>query len=101
MLSDLLFLSLGVALGACTMKMVVDYKDKHVSAERRKTEHYRALAEKQGLHLAQYTNAPHWPVATPQTDDAAPLPLDLFTQEDQEALHNGRRVVRMVKGGTR
>ena len=46
MLSDLLFLTLGCGLGACVMKIAVDYKDKHLRRETAKTEHYRAQYEK-------------------------------------------------------
>ncbi len=101
MLTDLLFLSLGCALGACIMKIAVDYKDKHLRTETAKTERYRASYEQTRVTLAYYQGSAPALVATPNNDTLAPLPLDLFTQEDEEALRNGRRVVRMVKGGTR
>lgn len=102
MLSDLLFLSLGCALGACVMKIAVDYKDKHLRTERAKTERYRANYEQTRVTLAYYQGSANFAVATPNNDtDAAPLPLDLFTQEDEEALRSGRRVVRMVQGGAK
>lgn len=101
MLSDLLFLTLGCGLGACVMKIAVDYKDKHLRRETAKTEHYRAQYEKTRITLAFYQGSAPALVATPNDDTLAPLPLDLFTQDDQEALNQGVRVVKTRKGGAR
>lgn len=99
MLSDLFFLFSGITLGMCGMKMIVDYKDKHVSREKVKTERYRARCEQLSVSLAPYTTTQNTPVATANDDDYAPMPMDVFTEEDGEALRQGRRVVRMQTGG--
>lgn len=100
MVSDVIFLFVGCGLGACLMKMAVDYKDKHVRAERAKTEHFRARYEQARVSLAHLNAGANLPVATPNNDtDAAPLPLDVFTKDDEEALQQGKRVVRMRMGG--
>jgi|LSQX01.2.fsa_nt_gb hypothetical protein len=102
MFSEFIFLALGLILGACGMKVVVDYKDKHVRREKALTERYRASSEQLRVSLAQATATPGWAVATPRIDtDEAPLPLDLFTQDDQEALNQGVRVVKTRMGGAR
>lgn len=102
MFVELIFLFLGLIMGLCIMRMAADYKDKHVRTERAKTEHYRAQYEQARVSLAYYQGSSNIAVATPNNDtDAAPLPLDLFTEEDQDALRRGERVVRMHAGGAR
>lgn len=102
MFSDVILLFLGCGLGASLMKAAVDYKDKHVRAEMAKTEHYRTRYEQARVSIAQYSASAHLPVATPNNDtDEAPLPLNLFTNEDQEALNQGRRVVHVRMGGAK
>lgn len=95
-----LFLFLGIGIGLCVMKAAVDYKDRHLRRESSKTEHYRAQYEQARVSLAYYQGSAKHLVATPNNDnDGAPLPLDLFTDADQEALNRGERVVRMRTGG--
>jgi hypothetical protein len=101
MFSDLLFLFLGIALGASVMKAAVDYKDRHLRREMSRTEQYRAQYEKTRVTLAFYQGSAPALVAAPNDDTLAPLPLDLFTQDDQEALNQGVRVVKTRKGGAR
>lgn len=100
MLSNFLFLALGLSAGLFAMKAIVDYKEKHLRRETAKTEHYRAQYEQGRVTLAYYQGSANMVVATAPIDtDAAPLPLDLFTEDDQEALRQGKRVVRMRTGG--
>lgn len=100
MLSDLFFLFSGVTLGMCGMKMIVDYKDKHVYLERAKTERYRSRCEQLNVTLASITTNANPAVATANTDSFAPMPMDVFTDDDKAALGQGKRVVRM-QGGAR
>ena len=99
MFSDLLFLFLGIALGASVMKAAVDYKDRHLRREMSRTEQYRAQHEQARVSLAYHQGRAGMAVATPMDDGYAPAPIDLFTDEDQEALNNGQRVVRVRRGG--
>lgn len=99
MFSDLLFLFLGIALGASVMKAAVDYKDRHLRREMSRTEQYRAQYEQARVSLAYHQGWAGMAVATPMDDGYAPAPIDLFTDEDQEALNNGQRVVRVRRGG--
>ena len=99
MFSDLLFLFLGIALGASVMKADVDYKDRHLRREMSRTEQYRAQYEQARVSLAYHQGRAGMAVATPMDDGYAPAPIDLFTDEDQEALNNGQRVVRVRRGG--
>lgn len=102
MFFDVIFLFLGCGLGASLMKIAVDYKDKHVRAEMAKTEHFRARYEQARVSLAYRDAGANLPVATPNNDtDAAPLPINLFTDDDQEALNQGKRVVRVRMGGAK
>ena len=102
MFVELIFLFLGLIMGLCIMRMAADYKDKHVRTERAKTEHYRAQYEQARVSLAYYQGSSNIAVATPNNDtDAAPLPLNLFTDDDQEALNQGKRVVRVRMGGAK
>jgi len=83
------------------MKAAVDYKDRHLRREMSRTEQYRAQYEKTRVTLAFYQGSAPALVAAPNDDTLAPLPLDLFTQDDQEALNQGVRVVKTRKGGAR
>ncbi len=98
---DIILFFLGTGFGASLMKMIVNYKDKHVHREKAKTEHYRAQYERARVSLACYKSMPNSPVATANNDiEAAPLPLDVFTETDEEALRQGKRVVHIKRGAS-
>ncbi|MGI6691062.1 MAG: hypothetical protein ACOX63_09555 [Christensenellales bacterium] len=99
MFANLLIFILGIGTGLASMKAAVDYKDRHLRREMSRTEQYRAQYEQARVSLAYHQGRAGMAVATPMDDGYAPAPIDLFTEEDQEALNNGRRVVRVRRGG--